>query len=360
MHPAAQAQEAGLSLPSLSSLSTSTSSTLSLLLPSLTTLEEVLPCTSYVDAGCVADLVRGGCNPAMAAAISAAQGLARAAVARVTSPARIAARMKVDVVKFPSTMGMPGPRAIGNGRESSFSSRRQCKALQQYPPLPLTAAAPWRVALLAAFRSGSSHLLWRRRWHNMLCGCSRTGTAWTSPCSAGVRSCSSSTAATTRSFAYWRRCPVAAALAVIDPHQRTGTGAVRISESDFNKLVYCVLSRYHWVLSYGFQMTLGKQAFNVFCAWFNVWFECFASPLNCTCSAYTSAFPLMDQCFGTVWNFFSLRPSSGSFKANPPFIAELTSAMVVHIHELLHDATGPMSFVVIMPGWDDEPSWSEV
>ncbi len=30
-----------------------------------------------------------------------------------------------------------------------------------------------------------------------------------------------------------------------DPHQCADTGAIRISQSDFNKLVYCVLSRYH-------------------------------------------------------------------------------------------------------------------
>jgi hypothetical protein len=31
--------------------------------------------------------------------------------------------------------------------------------------------------------------------------------------------------------------------------------------------------------------------------------------------------------------------------------------MVVHIHELLHNATGLMSFVVIVPGWDDDLTW---
>ncbi len=141
-------------------------------------------------------------------------------------------------------------------------------------------------------------------------------------------------------------------------HQHVGAGAVPISKSDFNKLVYCVLPRYHLVLGHGFQMTLGKQAFDVLHLWFDVRFECFASPLNCICGVYTSAFPLTDQCFGMVGNFFLLHPSSNSFKANPPFIAEVTLAMVVHIHELLHDATGPMSFVVIVPGWDDDPCWS--
>jgi hypothetical protein len=38
-------------------------------------LDQVLPCTGYVDARCVAELVRGGCYPAAAAAITAALGL---------------------------------------------------------------------------------------------------------------------------------------------------------------------------------------------------------------------------------------------------------------------------------------------
>ena len=35
-----------------------------------------------------------------------------------------------------------------------------------------------------------------------------------------------------------------------------GGGVVRVSESDFHKLVYCLLSRYHLVLDHGFQMAL--------------------------------------------------------------------------------------------------------
>jgi hypothetical protein len=106
-------------------------------------------------------------------------------------------------------------------------------------------------------------------------------------------------------------------------HQCAGAGIVRISKLDSNKLVYCVLSRYHLVLGHGFQMTLGKQAFNVLRAWFDVRLECFASPLNCTCGAYMLAFLLTDQCFGAVGNFFSLRLSSSSFEANPLVLPRL-------------------------------------
>jgi hypothetical protein len=45
LHPAAQAREAGLPLSSLSLLSSSLSTLLSLLLPQLTALDKVLPCT---------------------------------------------------------------------------------------------------------------------------------------------------------------------------------------------------------------------------------------------------------------------------------------------------------------------------
>ena len=104
-------------------------------------------------------------------------------------------------------------------------------------------------------------------------------------------------------------------------------------------------------------MALSEHVFDVLRSWFNVRFECFASPLNCTCAEYASAFPLVDKYFGATGNFFNLHPRHGSFEANPPFIEEVMIAMVTHIHNLLEHATGPMSFVIIIPGWLDDPSY---
>lgn len=50
-------------------------------------------------------------------------------------------------------------------------------------------------------------------------------------------------------------------------------------------------------------------------------------------------------------------PTEGSFEANPPFIPEVMASMVTKLHQLLSAATGPMSFVVIVPGWLDDPAW---
>jgi hypothetical protein len=176
---------------------------------------------------------------------------------------------------------------------------------------------PSRVALLAVVRSGSGCLFRRRRWRNAVRVQSHRHSMEFSMPSGGTKLFK-------LSHSHYEKLCLLVAVSCsgsvcCDLHQRTGTGAVCISESDFNKLVYFPLSRYHSVLGHGFQMTLGKQAFNVLLAWFDVWFECFASPLNCTCTAYVLAFPLMDQRFGVVGNFFSLRPSSGSFEGKPPF-----------------------------------------
>jgi hypothetical protein len=119
-------------------------------------------------------------------------------------------------------------------------------------------------------------------------------------------------------------------------------------------------------------------------AHFGVRFECFASPLNCTFGHFCSAFPDTDRHFGSYGSFFHFRyrpevacqwcvithsplslsclspvslcrPSSGSFEANPPFITEVMAAMVLH----LANALGPLSFVVIVPGMQQQQQQME-
>ena len=48
--------------------------------------------------------------------------------------------------------------------------------------------------------------------------------------------------------------------------------------------------------------------------------ECFASPLNCYCPRFCSAFPDTDSVFGSVGSFFDFEFVEGSFEANPPFV----------------------------------------
>lgn len=52
--------------------------------------------------------------------------------------------------------------------------------------------------------------------------------------------------------------------------------------------------------------------------------------------------------------------TQGSFEANPPFVEEVMERMVDHMHHLLERAIGPMSFAVIVPGWDDTESYRKM
>lgn len=123
---------------------------------------------------------------------------------------------------------------------------------------------------------------------------------------------------------------------------------------------------------------------------FDVSCECFASPLNSHFTSYCSAFPDIDQYFGSLGSFFSFYPRQGSFQANPPFDPSVIHLMAVHIDRLLGarpfpgepgaegraakaagkaeskstavstsltTSPGPLSFVVIVPK-NSGPGWT--
>mmetsp|Transcript_10317 Transcript_10317/g.24563 ORF Transcript_10317/g.24563 Transcript_10317/m.24563 type:complete len:573 (+) Transcript_10317:125-1843(+) len=120
--------------------------------------------------------------------------------------------------------------------------------------------------------------------------------------------------------------------------------------------IFCVLQRYESLsgASPGFQMALPEDVFDVLQHRWGVTHECFASPLNCYFPSYCSLFPDTDACFGSKGSFFDFFPTEGSFEANPPFVEDTMTDNIRHIEKLLDASTSPLSFVVIVPGWDDD------
>eukprot|EP00752_Nemacystus_decipiens_P009505 g8496.t1 len=127
-------------------------------------------------------------------------------------------------------------------------------------------------------------------------------------------------------------------------------------DPDFLRRLFCVLSRYETLsaTSDGYQMAFPASGFRLLRHLVSVECECFASPLNCTLPRFCSVAFDTDKFFGSEGNFFQSEYQQGSFEANPPFVEEVMERMVDHMHDLLERATGPMSFAVIVPGWDDE------
>ena len=141
-----------------------------------------------------------------------------------------------------------------------------------------------------------------------------------------------------------------AAEAKLTPHEN----------EEFHTRLFCLLARYQALGGHGYQAALSEHGFRVLQKRMETQFECFASPLNCHFGRYCSAFPDTDCVFGSLGSFFSFRPTSGSYEANPPFVPEFMSAMTEHMEALLKKAKGPLSFTVIIPAWKEIHAWDQL
>ena len=127
----------------------------------------------------------------------------------------------------------------------------------------------------------------------------------------------------------------------------------------FHEKLFMVLCRYASLGGHGYQAGLVPEAFDVLHTALKVNFECFASPLNCRYPKFCSAFLDTDEPFGSLGSFFNFKPKEGSFEANPPFVPEVMTTCVEHIHRLLRapDAR-QLSFCVVVPAWREVRAWT--
>lgn len=130
-------------------------------------------------------------------------------------------------------------------------------------------------------------------------------------------------------------------------------------KEEFVASLFSLLVRYEALEGYGYQAALTRDVFKCLSERWGVTTECFASPLNHCLDAYHSAYLDTDEPFGSLGSFFdpAFRPKSGSFEANPPFTEVMMLESLVKMHACLRQATGPLSFAVVVPAWTDEESW---
>lgn len=135
------------------------------------------------------------------------------------------------------------------------------------------------------------------------------------------------------------------------------------TQEEVNEKIFCILCRYEGIKGVGSQCALPGAVFESIHKYLGSTIECFASPLNCRFENYYSAFPALEQHFGSLGSFFSSFSDikHGSFEANPPFVPEIMSFMEETIHSLLEDKSkGPLSFLIIVPDWGGTNSIAEV
>eukprot|EP01103_Thecamoeba_quadrilineata_P021531 TRINITY_DN9924_c0_g1_i2.p1 TRINITY_DN9924_c0_g1~~TRINITY_DN9924_c0_g1_i2.p1 ORF type:complete len:370 (+),score=75.59 TRINITY_DN9924_c0_g1_i2:903-2012(+) len=129
----------------------------------------------------------------------------------------------------------------------------------------------------------------------------------------------------------------------------------------FKRRLFCLLTRYEALGGPGYQAATPCPVLEALSTKLGLQHECFASPLNCRLASYGSAFYDTDRFFGSSGSFFhDFNPKTGSFQANPPFVEEVMMGMALKIVDLLkksEEEGEPLSFVVVVPGWKDTPSY---
>eukprot|EP00752_Nemacystus_decipiens_P014681 g13077.t1 len=143
---------------------------------------------------------------------------------------------------------------------------------------------------------------------------------------------------------------------------RSGKGAPSPAAwaGDFHDSLFACLMRYEALQGGGFQASMGGDAFDVLLRHLGVKMECFASPFNCRYSRYCSAFKDTDQPFGSVGSFFDFQPTEGAYEANPPFVRDVILKMANHMDNLLQATSKVLTFVVIIPFWEDSAGWQRL
>lgn len=104
---------------------------------------------------------------------------------------------------------------------------------------------------------------------------------------------------------------------------------------------------------------LAPQVHELLKSRFGVSHECFASPLNAFFPSFCSAFPDTDAAFGSAGSFWTWEPDfrrGGGYEVNPPFVADVMLSMAERLDGFLgREGAGGITFVVVVPGWLDDP-----
>ncbi|XP_015785214.1 phosphorylated CTD-interacting factor 1 [Tetranychus urticae] len=125
--------------------------------------------------------------------------------------------------------------------------------------------------------------------------------------------------------------------------------------------LFCLLKRYQVFLGNPqgegvfTQVSLPKTVFACLNRLFGVTFECFASPLNCYFRQYCSAYGDVDGFFGSRGSMLNFFPIGGSFQAFPPYSDQLMEAIFDHFERLLANTSDPLSFIIFIPEYKENP-----
>ena len=120
----------------------------------------------------------------------------------------------------------------------------------------------------------------------------------------------------------------------------------------FDKLCFCIASRYYTLESYNQQLAVVGSFYEILRQKFNIDFELFASPFNHYYNNYCSLYSDIEEIFNSKGQFNHINLEKGFYVANPPFDNYIMENMSNKLINFLDNSNEELGFVITIPAWD--------
>ncbi len=126
------------------------------------------------------------------------------------------------------------------------------------------------------------------------------------------------------------------------------------SDNNYDELIWIILFRYQLLSSNNHQLAVLPNIYKKMEDDFGLAIECFASAINSSSKYYCSLYYDIEKYFGSIGNFFNLKPISGTYSFNPPYQYDIISNGINNIIYHLDNSSGKLAFIITIPIWDNE------
>jgi hypothetical protein len=119
-------------------------------------------------------------------------------------------------------------------------------------------------------------------------------------------------------------------------------------------LIWIILFRYQLLSSNNNQLAVIPSIINNMVTDFNLSIECFASAINSSLDNFCSIYYDVEKYFGSIGNFFNIKPVSGVYSFNPPYQYDIISNGIIKIINHMDNTDKNLGFIITIPIWDNE------
>lgn len=121
--------------------------------------------------------------------------------------------------------------------------------------------------------------------------------------------------------------------------------------NNLNSDIFCVLMRYKTLMGNGHQFAMKTEFKDSLKKHYNIYFECFASAINCYYPMYCSLFYDIEKYFGSYGSFYLIKYIKGFYIANPPYDVYLLEKMVDKFISSIKNTDKNLSISYGLPNW---------